>query len=167
VDGCSGCEDGARTWTKAEVWRFFAQFQGTTPSPGPTTPPPGPTGNRLRNEGSGRCLDVSQASSANGAQTQIWDCHANANQQFTQNGATLQVMGKCLDVPPNSGAGTRVQIWDCHGGANQQWNFNSNGTISNAQTGLCLDVNGGGTANGSTVIVWSCHGGTNQRWARA
>ncbi|MEH1130123.1 RICIN domain-containing protein, partial [Micromonospora sp. CPCC 206061] len=126
-----------------------------------------PTGNRLRNEGSGRCLDISGASSANGAQAQIWDCHNNTNQQFTQNGAALQVMGKCLDVAPNAAAGTRVQIWDCHGGANQQWNLNSNGTISNAQTGLCLDVNGAGTANGSTVIVWNCHGGTNQRWARA
>jgi poly(3-hydroxybutyrate) depolymerase len=172
VDGCSGCEDGIRTWTKGEVWRFFAQFQGTTPTPGPTTPTPGPTtpgptGNRLRNEGSGRCLDVSQASSANGAQTQIWDCHTNANQQFTQNGAALQVMGKCLDAPPNAAAGTRVQIWDCHGGANQGWNVNSNGTISNAQTGLCLDVNGASTANGAAVIVWNCHSGANQRWARA
>jgi endo-1,4-beta-xylanase len=76
-------------------------------------------------------------------------------------------MGKCLDVAPNAAAGTRVQIWDCHGGANQQWTFNSNGTISSAQTGLCLDVNGGASANGSAVIVWNCHGGTNQRWSRA
>jgi hypothetical protein len=76
-------------------------------------------------------------------------------------------MGKCLDVPANSAAGTRVRIWDCNGGANQQWNLNSNGAISNAQSGLCLDVNGSGTANGSTVILWSCHGGANQRWARA
>ncbi|GLH99632.1 hypothetical protein Pa4123_49080 [Phytohabitans aurantiacus] len=179
VDGCSGCEDGARTWTRAEVWRFFAQFAGTTPTPGPTTPTPGPTtptpgpttpgptGNRLRNEGSGRCLDVSSANSANGTGTQIWDCHTNANQQFTQNGAALQVLGKCLDVPPNATGGTRVQIWDCHGGANQQWTLNGNGTISSAQTGLCLDVNGAATTNGSAVIVWSCHGGTNQRWARA
>jgi poly(3-hydroxybutyrate) depolymerase len=175
VDGCSGCEDGARTWTKAEVWRFFAQFGGginptvtpTTPSPGTTTQSPNPNGSRLRNEGAGRCLDISNASSANGAQAQIWDCHTNANQQFTQNGAALQVMGKCLDVAPNAAAGTRVQIWDCHGGANQQWTFNGNGTVSSAQTGLCLDVNGGGTANGSAVIVWNCHGGTNQRWARA
>ncbi|WP_207921547.1 ricin-type beta-trefoil lectin domain protein [Micromonospora sp. KC721] len=174
VDGCSGCEDGVRTWTKAEVWRFFAQFQGTnptpnptTPTPDPTTPTPGPNGNRLRGEASGRCLDISGASSANGAQAQIWDCHTGANQQFTQNAATLQTMGKCLDVASNAPAGTRVQIWDCHGGANQQWNHNSNGTISNTQTGLCLDVNSGGTANGTAVIVWNCHGGTNQRWTRA
>ncbi|GIF74487.1 ricin-type beta-trefoil lectin domain protein [Asanoa siamensis] len=167
VDGCSGCEDGARTWTKTEVWRFFAQFGGTTPPPDPTTPPPDPSGNRLRNEASARCLDVSQASSANGAQVQVWDCHGNANQQFTRNGATLRVLGKCLDAPVNAAAGTRTQIWDCHGGANQQWVFNGNGTISSAQTGLCLDVNGGATANGSAVIVWGCHGGANQRWARA
>ncbi|MEV4539972.1 poly(3-hydroxybutyrate) depolymerase, partial [Asanoa sp. NPDC049518] len=65
VDGCSGCEDGVRTWTKGEVWRFFAQFAGTNPTPDPTTPPPNPTGNRLRNEASGRCLDVSGAATTN------------------------------------------------------------------------------------------------------
>ncbi|MBQ1052335.1 endo-1,4-beta-xylanase [Micromonospora sp. C51] len=128
---------------------------------------PNPTGNRFRNDASGRCLDVNGASSANGAQMIIWDCHNNANQQFTQNGRALQVMGKCLDVPNNAAAGTRVQIYDCHGGANQQWVVNSNATISNAQTGLCLDVNGAATANGSAVIVWGCHGGANQRWNRA
>ncbi|GIJ51434.1 hypothetical protein Val02_83200 [Virgisporangium aliadipatigenens] len=35
VDGASG-DSGARTWTKTEVWRFFTQFDGTTPS----SPPP-------------------------------------------------------------------------------------------------------------------------------
>ncbi|MEO3816480.1 endo-1,4-beta-xylanase [Plantactinospora sp. B24E8] len=132
---------------------------GTNPNP--------PSGNRLRNEASGRCLDVNGASSANGTQMLIWDCHSGANQQFTQNGRALQVMGKCLDVPNNAAAGTRAQIWDCSGAANQQWTVNSNGTISNAQTGLCLDVNGNNTANGTAVIVWSCHGNANQRWTRA
>ncbi|GGP87824.1 alpha/beta hydrolase family esterase [Saccharothrix coeruleofusca] len=31
VDGCN-CENGARTWTKGEVWKFFSQFQSTPPS---------------------------------------------------------------------------------------------------------------------------------------
>ncbi|WP_173064516.1 glycoside hydrolase family 27 protein [Phytohabitans houttuyneae] len=134
-------------------------------SGGGTTPPA--TTFRLRSEGSGRCLDVNQASTANGAQMLIWDCHSNSNQQFTQNGQALQVMGKCLDVPANATGGTRVQIWDCNGAANQRWTLNSNGTVSNGQSGLCLDVNNGGTANGTAVIVWTCHGGTNQRWTRA
>jgi alpha-galactosidase len=131
-------------------------------SGGGTSPPP--TTFRLRGEASGRCLDVEQASSANGAAMLIWDCHTAANQQFTRNGQALQVMGKCLDAPSNATAGTRIRIWDCNGGANQGWAINTNGTISNAQTGLCLDVNGASTANGTAVIVWGCHSGANQRW---
>jgi alpha-galactosidase len=134
-------------------------------SGGGTSQPPATF--RLRGEASGRCLDVNQASSANGTATLIWDCHTGANQQFTRSGQALQVMGKCLDVPDNATAGTAVQIWDCHGGANQGWTSNANGTVSNVRTGLCLDVNGGATANGTTVIVWTCHGGANQRWATA
>ncbi|MFG1849502.1 cellulose binding domain-containing protein [Micromonospora carbonacea] len=46
VDG-TYAESGVTTWTKVEIWRFFAQFQGTpnptTPPPNPTTTPPNPT----------------------------------------------------------------------------------------------------------------------------
>ncbi|NUT51471.1 MAG: poly(3-hydroxybutyrate) depolymerase [Saccharothrix sp.] len=156
VDGCAGCESGARSWVKGEVWKFFTGEQ-----------PPTPTTFRLRGEASGRCLDVNGANSANGTPMIIWDCNSGANQVFTQNGQALQVLGKCLDVPGNAAAGTPVRIWDCQGGANQQWTVNGNGTITNAQGGLCLDVNGAGTANGTAVIVWTCHTGANQRWARA
>ncbi|MEU7172270.1 ricin-type beta-trefoil lectin domain protein [Micromonospora tulbaghiae] len=134
---------------------------------GTTTPPPVPTTFRLRSESSGRCLDVDNAGTANGTGTLIWDCHNNANQQFTANGQALQVLGKCLDVPTNATAGTRVQIWDCNGGTNQQWTINGNGTVSNLRfPSLCLDVDNAGTANGTRVIVWTCHGNTNQRWSR-
>ncbi|GIE76401.1 hypothetical protein Aph02nite_23510 [Actinoplanes philippinensis] len=161
VDGSAGdYEPGERSWTRQVVWNFFAQFATTDPGPGPAT-------FRLRSESAGRCLDVSGASPANGALTQLWDCHTDANQQFSQNGRELRVLGKCLDVAPNAAAGARAQIWDCNGGANQQWNVNGNGSISNAQTGLCLDVSGAATANGTSVVVWGCHNGANQRWARA
>jgi len=156
VDGCAGCESGARSWVKNEVWKFFTGDS-----------PPTPTTFRLRGESSGRCVDVTGGNSANGTPMVVWDCHANANQQFTQDGQALRVLGKCLDAPANAAAGTAVRIWDCQGGANQQWTSNGNGTISNVQTGLCLDVNGAGTANGAGVIVWTCHAGPNQRWARA
>ncbi|WP_244299045.1 ricin-type beta-trefoil lectin domain protein [Streptomyces viridochromogenes] len=163
VDGSAGdYEPGERSWTRAVVWNFFTQFDDTTP-----TPPPNPSTFRLRNEGSGRCLDVDGANAANGTPMIIWDCHSNTNQQFTQNGAALRVLGKCVHVPAGATAGTRVQIQDCGGGAGQQWVFNSNGTISNGQNGLCLDVSGAGTAGGSAVIVWNCHDGANQRWTRA
>jgi alpha-galactosidase len=135
-------------------------------SGGGSVPPPSTF--RLRGEASGRCLDVNQGSSANGAQMLIWDCHNGANQQLTQSGAALQVLGKCLDIPTNATAGTRVQIWDCSGASNQQWTFNGNATISSVRfPTLCLDVNGAAAANGTAVIVWTCHGAANQRWARA
>ncbi|MEV1142188.1 ricin-type beta-trefoil lectin domain protein [Micromonospora sp. NPDC049799] len=136
-------------------------------SGGGTTEPPPPSTFRLRSESAGRCLDVDNSTTANGTGTLIWDCHGNANQQITQSGQTLRILGKCLDVPPNAVNGTRVQIWDCNGGTNQQWTFNGNGTVSTVRTpSLCLDVNNGGTTNGTTVILWSCHGNANQRWSR-
>lgn len=154
VDGCGGCESGARSWVKTEVWKFFTG--GTTPAP---------TLFRLRGEASGRCLDVNGGGTANGTQMIAWDCHTNANQQFGGNGQALQVVGKCLDAPLNAGSGARVQIWDCNGGANQNWNIGTNGTITSVQTGLCL--NSTGTANGAAVTVATCNGSTNQRWAKA
>jgi len=57
-----------------------------------------------------------------------------------------------------------VDIWTCNGGANQEWNVNCNGTITSAQSGLCLDVTGASTANGALVELWTCNGQSNQQW---
>ncbi|MEU7975243.1 ricin-type beta-trefoil lectin domain protein [Micromonospora sp. NPDC049089] len=135
---------------------------GTTP---PTTPPP-TTSSAYASASSGRCLDVPNSNTTNGTQPVIWDCNGAANQRWTRSGQTLQALGKCLDAPSNAAAGAKVQIWDCNGGTNQQWAVNSNGTISNAQTGLCLDVNNNATANGTTVILWTCTAAANQRWSQ-
>jgi hypothetical protein len=94
-----------------------------------------------------------------------WDCHTNANQQFTLNGQALQVVGKCVDAPANAGSGTQTRIWDCNGAANQKWNVGTNGTITNVQTGLCL--NSSSNNNGATVTVSTCNNGANQRWVKA
>ncbi|MEU7933526.1 glycoside hydrolase family 27 protein [Micromonospora echinofusca] len=136
-------------------------------SGGGTTNPPPPATFRLRSDSAGRCLDVDNSNTANGTGTLIWDCHAGLNQQITQSGQTLRILGKCLDVPTTAANGTRVQIWDCNGGTNQQWAFRSDGTVSSVRfPSLCLDVNNGGTTNGTTVILWTCHGNPNQRWSR-
>ncbi|GAA2360683.1 hypothetical protein GCM10010246_58960 [Streptomyces cuspidosporus] len=46
----------------------------------------------------------------------------------------------------------------------QQWTRNSNGTITGVQSGLCLDVTGGATADGALAELWTCNGGGSQRW---
>ncbi|NAS25738.1 poly(3-hydroxybutyrate) depolymerase [Herbidospora sp. NEAU-GS84] len=177
VDG-TYTENGAQTWTKNEVWKFFSQFQSTSgpnpspsPSPSPSaspspTPSPSPsTSFRLRNEAAGRCIDSPNSASANGTLLQIYDCHTNPNQIFTYGSGRLQTLGKCLDSPTNAGSGTRVQLWDCHTNSNQQWTFNSNGTVTSNANNLCLNVTG--TGNSATVTVASCNGQATQRWTRA
>jgi hypothetical protein len=121
----------------------------------------------LRGTGSNRCLDVPNSSTANGTQTEIWDCNGNSNQSWTLNSAKeLVVYGtKCLDASgAGTSAGTAVIIYDCHGGTNQQWSLNGNGTVTNAGSGLCLDVTGAATGNGTLVELWTCTGGANQKW---
>ena len=34
------------------------------------------------------------------------------------------------------------------------------------QSGLCLDVTGQNTANGTLAEIWTCNGGANQKWVR-
>ncbi|WP_433220945.1 glycoside hydrolase family 27 protein [Dactylosporangium sp. CS-047395] len=129
---------------------------------------PSPSGSTtLVSAASGRCLDVPNSNTANGTQPVIWDCNGGTNQRWTVSGQTIQALGKCLDAPLNATAGAKAQLWDCNGGTNQRWNLNANGTISGAQGGLCLDVNGAATANGTTVILWTCTGAANQRWNRS
>ncbi|WP_433311256.1 glycoside hydrolase family 27 protein [Micromonospora chersina] len=133
-------------------------------SGGGTTTPPPPTGGALVSAASGRCLDVPQSNTANGTQPVIWDCNGGANQRWNISGDTLQALGKCLDAPLNATPGAKAQIWDCNGGANQRWSRNADGTIRAQQSGLCLDVNGAATGNGTTVILWTCTAAANQRW---
>ncbi|HUR07568.1 MAG TPA: arabinofuranosidase catalytic domain-containing protein [Nonomuraea sp.] len=128
----------------------------------------GPGGSQIVGGQSGRCLDVPNASTTNGTQLQLWDCHGGTNQRWTStSGKQLTVYGnKCLDTANQGTAnGTQVIIGDCGGQAGQQWNVNSNGTITGVQSGLCLDANGAGTANGTKIIIWSCNGQGNQQWS--
>ncbi|WP_103352759.1 non-reducing end alpha-L-arabinofuranosidase family hydrolase [Amycolatopsis sp. CA-128772] len=121
----------------------------------------------LRGVGSGRCLDVPNASQTDGTALQIYDCSGGAGQQWTStaSGQLTVLGGKCLDVAgAATTAGARVQTWTCHGGANQQWQVNADGTIVGVQSGLCLDVTGAATANGTAVEIWTCNGGSNQKW---
>ncbi|MGI5229406.1 ricin-type beta-trefoil lectin domain protein [Actinoallomurus sp. CA-142502] len=162
IDGCT-C-DGWRTWTSGVVWSFFTQFAG-----GGSSPPPPPSTSALVNTASGRCLDVPNASQANGTQVELWDCNGGTNQQWTPTSARqLQVYGgKCLDASgAGTSPGTKVIIWDCNGQANQQWTVNADGTVVGAQSGLCLDANGAGTANGTLTVLWTCNGGGDQKWTR-
>ncbi|MEV0006032.1 endo-1,4-beta-xylanase [Micromonospora sp. NPDC050980] len=135
-----------------------------TPTSGPTTPPPSGGASRILGNQSGRCIDVPNSSQTNGTRVQLYDCHGQANQQWTYTASRqLTVYGgsRCLDAG-GSGNGAGIQIYSCNGQSNQQWNVNSNGTITGVQSGRCLDV--WGTGNGQQVQLYDCNGQANQRF---
>lgn len=116
---------------------------------------------------SNRCVDVPGASTSNGMQVQLWDCHGNSNQRWTYTSSKQLTVygGKCLDASGHGTTnGTAVIIWDCNGQTNQQWNLNANGTITGVQSGLCIDAAGAATANGTKLQLYACWGGSNQQW---
>jgi type 1 glutamine amidotransferase len=115
---------------------------------------------------SGKCVDVSGASSADGAKIQLWTCHTGTNQLWTiGTDNTIRSLSKCMTVAGGGTAnGSLVQLWACNGSGSQNWTAGANGSLVNAQSGKCLDANGGSSADGTQLIIWTCHGGTNQRW---
>ncbi|MFI6318828.1 endo-1,4-beta-xylanase [Nonomuraea sp. NPDC050556] len=136
------------------------------PSPTPTpTPTQNPGTGPIRGVASGRCVDVPNATTTDGTQLQLWDCHSNSNQQWAYTAAQeIRVYGnKCLDAA-GTGNGVKVQIYSCWGGDNQKWRLNADGSIVGVQSGLCLDAAGNGTGNGTQLQIYSCWGGNNQKW---
>jgi hypothetical protein len=145
------------------------------PPPPPPSPPAEPTappsaGPPLHAVGSGKCLDVPNASTTPGAQLQIWACSGRSNQAWTRTSSgqlTVTIAGvtRCLDAyGQQTQPGTQVITWPCNGQVNQRWRFHSDGTITGVQSGLCLDVTGASVANGAPVQLWTCNGQSNQRW---
>ncbi|MEV4560308.1 RICIN domain-containing protein [Kitasatospora sp. NPDC049285] len=82
---------------------------------------------------------------------------------------TLTISGKALDDPNHSTTqGTQLVTWTANGGANQSWTLTAQADgsyqISNNESTLCMDVDGGSTTAGAKIIQWACTGGTNQHW---
>ncbi|MFB7454150.1 RICIN domain-containing protein [Streptomyces sp. NPDC056194] len=127
---------------------------------------------------SGKCLDVSDNSSADVADVVQYTCNKGLNQQWRLQDAgdgyvrvVAQHSGKCLDV---SGASTDdnalVIQYGCTSGTNQQWKFqhqqNGSFRLVARHSGKCLDVADGSTADGAHLVQYTCSSGTNQQFQR-
>ncbi len=79
--------------------------------------------------------------------------------------AVAQHSGKCVDAVNSTAAGQLLQN-TCSGASPQSWRFQPVGadtyTVVNAGSGLCMDVDGGSTANNANLIQWACNGSANQ-----
>lgn len=125
---------------------------------------------------SGKCLDVFDASTVNGANVIQWTCIGDTNQQWQiipiGDGYLKFVArhsGKVLAVQAasNANGASIVQSTDA-GTAPQQWQIIDVGggyvRIMARQSGKALDVANASTADGTQIIQWDYVGATNQQW---
>lgn len=130
----------------------------------------------LVNRASGKAMDVSGASTADGAALQQWTRHDGTNQQFQfvdSGGGYYRLRArhsaKALDVFNFSTAdGASVVQWTDHNGTNQQFRLadsaDGNVRLINRNSNKALEVPGGSTANGTGIVQRSDGGGTSQQW---
>ncbi|WP_165986590.1 RICIN domain-containing protein [Streptomyces sp. YIM 98790] len=127
---------------------------------------------------SGKCLDISDESQAQGAALIQYSCTGGANQRFwarDAGGGQVQLVtrhsGQCLAVAGASTAdAARVVQQPCTGGAEQRWRLTDTGDghvrIAAEHSGKCLDVNQWSSANAAPLIQWPCGSGANQQFRR-
>ncbi|MFI1660842.1 RICIN domain-containing protein, partial [Streptomyces sp. NPDC020472] len=128
---------------------------------------------------SGKCADVADRSTADGAALIQWTCGTRSvNQEFWLKPAgTGQVQivarysGKCL-APQNASTadGAAIVQYACDGTAAQRWSVIGSGStvqLAAVQSGKCLDVANTSTSDGTPLIQWSCNtSAANQKWLR-
>lgn len=136
--------------------------------------PPTPSGTvRVVNRASGRVLDVSGRSLADGASVIIWDSNNGPNQRWiltTTAGSTRLTSlnsGKVLHVSGSSTSDGAAIVQFAHSGANsQQWTVQSAGggfvTLINRNSNKLATESG--TAAGSAVVQQPANGSTAQQW---
>jgi hypothetical protein len=127
---------------------------------------------------SGKALDVSSGSTADGANVQQWTDNGSTAQQWIITPTTggyyklvCKASNKCLDVSNNSlSDGANVHQWAYFGNFNQQWLIEPTTDgyykLTARHSGKALDVSGGSSAthDGANVHQWGYVGGTNQQW---
>lgn len=130
----------------------------------------------LVNRNSGKALDVSGASTGDGAAVQQWARHDGTNQQFQfvdSGGGYYRLRArhssKVLDVYNFSTADSaNIVQWSDHNGTNQQFRLadSSDGHVRliNRNSGKAVEVQSSSTADGGRVVQYADAGGTNQQW---
>jgi Ricin-type beta-trefoil lectin domain/Glycosyl hydrolases family 18 len=131
---------------------------------------------QLVRKGSGKCLDVNGAGTADGTNIQQWTCNGTPAQAFRVDdvgGGKVRLVNphanKCVDINGAGTAnGTNVQLWTCNGTGAQSFVIEDMGDgtsrLRNPNSGKCVDVNGAGAADGTNVQLWTCNTTDAQRW---
>ncbi|GAA2336278.1 RICIN domain-containing protein [Dactylosporangium salmoneum] len=123
---------------------------------------------QITSSANNKCLDVTNGSTADGNQPQMWTCYAGSqNQTWTlADNGSVQALGKCLDVANGATTdGAVVHMWTCYDTVtSQKWTLNASHDLVNTKSGKCLDIKDNNLADGAKLQLWSCAGTANQKW---
>ncbi|PAZ09467.1 hydrolase [Streptomyces sp. SA15] len=179
-----GCGNGRTTRAQKFTWNANGTPNlGTPVATGVTLAGPAgetaatPSAYRIVNRHSGKCLDVSGASGADGADVIQWTCNGGTNQQWriedlgNDTSRLVNVRsGKALDVDACGTAdGTNIQQWSWLNNNCQKYRMpvtDQGGWVrlTNVNSGKVADVPGCGTADGSAVRQWRWLNNNCQQW---
>ncbi|MFH8221996.1 RICIN domain-containing protein [Streptomyces sp. NPDC018057] len=158
-------------------------FAGASPASAGVLPPTPADAIRIANYNSGKCLEIADWRTDNGAPARQWDCTGGNNQLWYVTdssgiGTTLvnKNSGKCLEIADwRTDDGAPARQWDCTGNRNQEWNYDhavilGSGAasylkgLSNLNSGKCVVIQG--ATNGSPAFQYSCtvHSYADQWW---
>lgn len=134
----------------------------------------------LKNVGTGTVLDVSNASTTDGANIQVYSSNGSNAQRFFLNkadpvrGVTYALhsslnYGQVIDVADGSSSdGANIQSWASNDTGAQKWNVYQNGDgtyrVINAANGKALDVKDGKAFAGANIQQYSWNGTAAQKW---
>jgi mannan endo-1,4-beta-mannosidase len=131
---------------------------------------------RITARHSSKALDVTNSSTADGANVQQWTANGTTAQQWIITAATdghyrivNKGSNKALEVAGNGTTdGANVQQWSYVGSNSQQWKIEATTDgffrLLNRHSGKALDVAGVSTSDGANVHQWTYGGGGNQQW---
>lgn len=121
---------------------------------------------------SSKCADAAGHGTADGTPIQLWDCPApGRNQQWTFTSTSggfytiggVEAADKVWDIAGGPGAtqdGASLQLWSSSGGSNQQFKpvriGDGNYQFIALNSGKCVGVTGGSTANGARLEQQTC-----------
>lgn len=134
----------------------------------------------LKNVETGKVLDVASASTANGANIQVYTANGSDAQLFSVNTVSLLTNGMykiqafsntkfVADVASGSSAnGANIQLYSDNDSGAQKWNVVSNAdgsyTFKNAANGKAIDLKSANAVQGANIQQYASNGSAAQKW---
>lgn len=118
----------------------------------------------------GQCVDVAGDDvGGDGARVQLWGCQRlAADQHWISSGYgdhTIGTLGRCMtavDGPESDES--QIVLNECDGSTNQEWRAQSDSTIINPASGLCIDTHGTASSDGTGMVLAACDASPTQKF---